>query len=742
MHRWFFANEREECDPNLNDDGHGSERESTEEPKEPPPVPTTEWPFTVMYHHRLSGNEYIAISGNCQSLGSWDPKGVFIMEKDHCADSICKCHKFEAVVTIPRNIDIHYRYCVVVFDPVTNDTYIRFWEAQLKPRVIRTCQNLLKDVDCFGHPHVDAADNRVDRGWVTTESIVHLKFFNAPFHWQCQQPRLLNVLVTPMHEADVVCKGGTLTESMAISTSNRLSTYLVTKNVWDLNLELRMAYCEVTNLRSIRPLEFQPSVGLPCGPKDLLLFHCTVAFPKETLYRIDLYTYAYKAAADEPPYHYGYGFLLPEQLLCSEGLARVKITCASTHRPLMELTVQYLLIHPLEDFKCDMSKSYERYWRKSRLCMDIGHRGSGKTYRNGADLFRENTIFGFKQAAASNADMVELDVQLTQDAQVVVYHDFVLRFLQQRTPSYEELLENQDLLIFAYEKLNKMMLLCMGGSKRKDHIAVPLEAFNYEQLREVRVLRYAGSKSCELSCDQMRNDQRPFPLLLELFQLENEDMPVSVGFNIEIKWPQLDSSRRWEAGSFKPTFDRNFYVDTILRTVLQNAGSRRIMFSSSDADICAMIRYKQNLYPVVLLSADPESGVQYADERVSRLRTAVQVCNSLEFFGLSLHTNTVLGDLSLTSLLRQFDLQTLAWGGTATCSEVRNRLRRFGVVGIIYDRINQLDQLGDELQSGTICTIDSLTTRPVIKEIEIEEWRQKCGYTRESSVMEFIFSDE
>ncbi|KAH8288506.1 hypothetical protein KR054_004107 [Drosophila jambulina] len=741
MHRWFFANEREACDPNLNVVGPGSGSESAEEEETPPPVPTTEWPFSVVYHHKLSGNEYIAISGNCPSLGSWDPKSVFIMEKEHCANCTCKSHKFEAVLTIPRNIDIHYRYCVVVYDAVTNDSYIRFWEAQLQPRVIRTCQNLLKDIDNFGHPHVAEDDNRVDRGWVTTESIVHLKFFNAPFHWQRQKPRLLNVLLTPMHEAGIGCKGPTLKVPMVQSLTGP-SSHPADLNLWEVNPELRMAYAEVVSLCSTKPLEFQPTFGVPCGPKDLQLFHCTVAYPEETLYRLDLYTYAHKAASDEPPYHYGYGFLQPDQLQGSEGSARVKITCASTHRPLIELTVQYLVIRPLEGFQCDLSKSYERYWRKSRMCMDIGHRGSGKTYRTDADLFRENTLFGFKQAAVANADMVEFDIHLTQDAQVVVYHDYVLRFLQQRNPNYEELLESQDLMVFPYEKINKLMLLCMGGSKRKDHVAVPLEAFTYEQLKEVRVLRFAGSKSCELSCDEMLRDQRPFPLLLDLFQLEAEVMPISVGFNIEIKWPQLDNSRRWEAGSFKPTFDRNFYVDTILKLVLENAGRRRIMFSSSDADICAMVRFKQNLYPVVLLCADPDSPVQYADKRVSELKTAMQVCHCMEFFGLSLHTNTVLEDLSLMSLQRHFDLQTLAWGGSATSAEVRNRLRRFGVVGIIYDRINQLDQMGEELQAGPVCTIDSMTTRPVIREVETEEWRQKCGYMGGPKVVVHDSSDE
>jgi len=366
--------------------------------------------------------------------------------------------------------------------------------------------------------------------------------------------------------------------------------------------------------------------------------------------------------------------------------------------------------------------------------MNIGHKGSGNTYRLGSDLVRENTLYGFKQAALANADMVEMDVHLTQDAQVVVYHDFVLRFLLQRMPSYEDILENQDLIIFAYEKLNKLMLLAMGGSKRKDLIAVPLEAFTYEQLKEVKVLRFVGSKGCEVSCDRMLQEQRPFPLLIDL--LDPENLEISMGFLIEIKWPQLTNSRRWESDSFKPTFDRNFYVDTILEIVLKNAGKRRIVFCSYDADICAMVRYKQNIYPVTLLVEDLESPVQYADQRVSVLERAVELCYSLEFLGLTLHANSLLNKPATMAFLHQFNMGAFTYGSPAISLEIRNRLRRHGVLGIIYDRLDQLDQVGEELEGDTICTIDSVTTRRMIRETEVEEWRQKCGYKPETTVVE------
>ncbi|XP_017120494.1 glycerophosphocholine phosphodiesterase GPCPD1 [Drosophila elegans] len=739
MHRWFFANEREECEPKVQDDEPRTDQDAGEAAT-PPAVPTTEWPFCVKFHRSLRANEYVGISGNCDSLGSWDPKKVYIMAKEVCPDCVCKCFQLEATVEIPRNIDIHYRYCVVVYDPKANEVYVRFWESQFKPRVIRTCQNMLKRCDTFGMPHDDDEDNQVDRGWATTETIVHLKLFNAPFLWQRQKQRLLHVHVQPMFEVpEDPCSAANRPIKVG-SSDTRLSRHFKARKSQVDNLDLGLALVEVVNLCNPKALAFQCEFGVPCGPEDLQLFHCSIAFPAETLYRLDLFTYAHKTASDEPPYHYGYGFLMPSQLLGTEGSARVKVTCASTHRPLIEMCVRYLVIRPLESSHCDLSHSYERYWRKSRLCMNIGHKGSGNTYRIGCDLVRENTVYGFKQAALANADMVEMDVQLTQDAQVVVHHDFVLRFLLQRLPCYEDLLENHDLLVFAYEKLNKLMLLSMGGCKRNNLVAVPLEAFTYEQLKEVRVLRFAGSKGCDTSCDRMLAEQRPFPLLLEL--LAEDVLPLEVGFFIEIKWPQMTSERRWESGSFKPTFDRNFYVDTILELVLKNAGQRRIVFCSFDADICAMVRYKQNLYPVTLLLEDPSAQVQYADQRVNVLETAVAMGHSLEFLGLTLHANSLLNKFATMAFLHLLNLEAFAYGSPTTSLEIRNRLRRHGVLGIIYDRLDQLDQVGEELEADTICTIDSVTTRRVIRETELEEWRQKCGYKSETlNVVKNIFID-
>jgi glycerophosphoryl diester phosphodiesterase len=54
------------------------------------------------------------------------------------------------------------------------------------------------------------------------------------------------------------------------------------------------------------------------------------------------------------------------------------------------------------------------------MTLNIAHRG-------GAALFPENTLAGFRNAMALGCDGAELDVQLSRDGEVVVFHDYCLK---------------------------------------------------------------------------------------------------------------------------------------------------------------------------------------------------------------------------------------------------------------------------------------------------------------------------
>lgn len=109
-------------------------------------------------------------------------------------------------------------------------------------------------------------------------------------------------------------------------------------------------------------------------------------------------------------------------------LGAVVLPVTSTkQRPLGQLSIEYLVIRPMPNFKCDMSISYARHWKKTRSGLDVGHRGSGSSFKvetkNCAEI-RENTIASMKTAIDHGADFVEFDVQLSRDLVPIIYHDF------------------------------------------------------------------------------------------------------------------------------------------------------------------------------------------------------------------------------------------------------------------------------------------------------------------------------
>lgn len=717
MHRWFFAIEREECEPKV-EEVKDVESENVEETAVEM-IHYTEWPFCVIVSGPLQGNELAAVTGNCEELGNWDPKHVVIMKRSPDPPrNDCVEHKFMATINIPRNHNVEYRYCIVGVDEMNNHI-IRFWEVHPVPRIIATCHNLLKKCEYFGRQNPKSLDSKIDRGWATYESIVQFRIFNAPFIWQKQTPRLIYVHMQPMYEREPrVCAETRV-------TLQRLSDLTLLNMNRESMQKRQLAFAEVCNLLESTVLKFQAACGARCGPKDLEVYHCSVGSLESTLYRLDLYTYAHKAAADEPPYHYGYGLITPDQLSNTEGSVRVKITCASTHRPLIELNIKYLIIRPLDTVKFNMLKTYERYWTPAHKPLEIGHRGTGSTYILKDDIHRENTVYAFKQAQKYQADMIEMDVHLTKDAKVVVYHDFTLKFGLCSSTSIQKMVNTHDIFVFPYEKMSRIKLLAMGGVKRDGQLLVPIESFLYDELQLVNALLFTTPPGCEVNCEKLIAEQKPFPLLSDIFNEEVSGLTEKMGFNIEIKWPQQETNGRWQDNSFKPTFDRNFYVDTILELVFQLAGNRRIMFSSFDADICLMIRFKQNFYPVMLLINDYDKPLQFMDERVRYLENALHLAHSFEFLGMDIFSTILLRYPIMIGKIRELQVNIVTYGVPNNSEEVRNKLKRYGLMGITYDRIDQEDQAGETMQ-GNVCFIDTMATRLFISLLQETEKLNKC----------------
>jgi glycerophosphoryl diester phosphodiesterase len=82
-----------------------------------------------------------------------------------------------------------------------------------------------------------------------------------------------------------------------------------------------------------------------------------------------------------------------------------------------------------------------------------------------------------------------------------------------------------------------------------------------------------------------------FDELFEAVKVEREEK--SVGFNIEIKYPDVDEA---EANHLAMA-EINFYVDKIINASLEKAKNRHLVFSSFHTDVIIGVKLKQVSFP-------------------------------------------------------------------------------------------------------------------------------------------------
>ncbi|XP_005186862.1 glycerophosphocholine phosphodiesterase GPCPD1 [Musca domestica] len=617
------------------------------------------WQFQVLMNDDMAAGEKLAVVGNCDALGNWQLGGGVLLSKDDEDSNV-----WSLDIPLPRDRTIAYRYFICAVDPTSEKLLVRRWETSLALRQIAIDEQGPRrtDADIFG---VVSDVTKVDRGWLSTETIVQFKIFNAPFSWkQRMKKRLMYVKVTPMNlripTGGAAADNNPLAGSIApLEDSLSNDTHDTRENGGDCGLAF--SFSEVVTLSAddsvIRP---QPQFGARCGPDDLVIFHLTIGDFENTAYLIDLYTYSSKAEEDEPPHHLGYHYVLPNLFKMSEGRLEVPITCASKHRPMGMMQLGYLLIKPTPSLNMDMSVSYTRYWNKKWTGLDVGHRGSGTSFKTNDMSIRENTITSLKNAAAQGADMVEFDVQLSKDLVPVVYHDFMIYVSLKSKCKMEE----------------------------HDFLALPVRELSLQQLKNLKVYHTTEGKSRSSRSfqDEDLQEHQPFPPLADVL----DAIDPHVGFNIEVKWSQRLHDGTMEE-EFEHIIDRNLYVDCILDVVFRKAGKRRVVFSCFDPDICTMLRFKQNRYPVMFLTIGvTEKYQKYMDPRGNRIETAVFNSLAMELLGIVAHTEDLLRDPSQVNLAKERGLVVFCWGEENNCKDTIKLLKNLGLHAIIYDKMDVL----------------------------------------------------
>ncbi|KAK7807745.1 hypothetical protein U0070_026153 [Myodes glareolus] len=371
---------------------------------------------------------------------------------------------------------------------------------------------------------------------------------------------------------------------------------------------------------------------------------------------------------DAFPGHVGTACLLSSTIAESEksaGVLTLPIMSRVSRKTIGKVRVDFIVIKPLPGYSCSMQSSFSKYW-KPRIPLDVGHRGAGNSTTT-AQLAKvqENTIASLRNAASHGAAFVEFDVHLSKDFVPVVYHD----------------------------------LTCCLTMKKKfeadpvELFEIPVKELTFDQLQllklsHVTALKAKDRKQSVVEEENFLSENQPFPSL----KMVLESLPEEVGFNIEIKWICQHRDGVWD-GNLSTYFDMNLFLDIILKTVLENSGKRRIVFSSFDADICT------------IGSCIPTSVIQAVNPPA----------------GINAHTEDLLRNPSYVQEAKAKGLVIFCWGDDTNDPENRRKLKEFGVNGLIYDRIydwmpeqpnifqvEQLERLKQELPELKSCLCPSV----------------------------------
>ncbi|XP_023930021.1 glycerophosphocholine phosphodiesterase GPCPD1 [Lingula anatina] len=395
---------------------------------------------------------------------------------------------------------------------------------------------------------------------------------------------------------------------------------------------------------------------------DFLVFKAQTFETEYLGFCLDFYVHEENQGPGDIPKHVGFAHILPNIFQETIGSKTVPLS-GLKHKPIGQVSFQFLVIKPLKGYDMDMSVSYSRHWKQQRRALDVGHRGMGPSYSKQyvESYMSVSSMWGMSfliKELICGADFVEFDVQLSKDHVPVVYHD-----------------------------LRVCLTLKKKHGKEIDMFHIPVRELTLQQLQSLKLSHPAEVKEVHSDHDMETVDpleHQPFPTLQQLFETLDEH----IGFNIEVKYAMQLRTGTYEEDQVHYT-ERNHYIDHILQCILDNAGSRRIILSCFDPNVCTMLRKKQNKYPVLFLTmGETDLWEPYDDKRTLSIPQASEFALCEEFLGVNVHSEDLLKTPNLVNQVKEAGLVLFCWGEDNNNSSNIAYLKELGVNGLIYDRIS------------------------------------------------------
>lgn len=335
----------------------------------------------------------------------------------------------------------------------------------------------------------------------------------------------------------------------------------------------------------------------------------------------------------------GTAYIYLEPKFSTQGTQRMQILGVHTKQAIGQMQVEYLIVTNPNGYGV---RAERPQWLSQVSQLDAGHRGAGSGCR--ADLkgnpITENTVASFNYAARHGADACELDVMCTADGIPVVYHNYMLNTSE----------------------------------------PTQIDELTLEELRHLRdcnihdeTCKHKGGEPHDQASGR---DNQPFPTLEEVLR----DVDQSCALNIELKWAQMLPNGKSEATHYR---EINDFVDRILGCIFKFSNGRRILLSTLNADIAILLRLKQTEYPVLFLTTGDSQ--RFNDPATKTIKSAIHFAQAFDMAGINPNAKWL--NEFLVCYAKERGLLVYAWGEIKSAQTVKE-LRRFGLNGVIYDKID------------------------------------------------------
>lgn len=573
---------------------------------------------------RIAEHELVGVIGNKKTLGSWSIQRAPLLKRS--ADDY---NVWTASITVPLNKWIRYRYFIGVLDRKTQSVQLRRWEVGERARELRLTHANAQTADRFGF--ITPEIPKLRRAWLNVGNIVLFKIFGEVLQCNAKDQlveagEVMQLKIEPLDPVNL----------QSIATSARAQILYTT---------LQYGYSQ---------LKDQPHFGIIYNGRALI-YHIYTLNRKNVGFLLKLF--AFNGTTDCVRL-IAQSYLPPEALEESEGVLEATLLSPDAAEELAKLEIQYLIINPTPNWQVKLNTTFTQYWPDRWKGLLIGHRGMGRSFveHNAALTPLENTISSMKRAFDVGADMVEFDVMLTKDLVPIIYHDF-------------------------------HVMMCPNSSaipsSPSDIVSVPVVCLTYDELQAMQTYKVVGDNLivCPAPKTVSDADERLFPTLQELFEKTSK----LLGVNIEVKWPQ-----DLYAGDSQCLhhMDKNKYIDVILNVVQQFSWGRVCIFSSFDADTCIMLRYKQNIYPVLLLlESEP---LYFADPRTHCVQPGLNTAKAFDLNGIAMNACLLQKHPNALAVAERQNKWIVLWGNQlADCATI-NLYRAKGVYSLICDRLDLL----------------------------------------------------